>query len=98
MSCAAKSVSVRIRLRVMLWSLVMGSGCAAAGRADEPAAKAGDDAREVIVRAAAEYELFLGPDRRKLEMQKEPVLRWPNPTRETPEGATFVWTRDGRPE
>jgi hypothetical protein len=31
-------------------------------------------------------------------MQKEPVLRWPNPTREVPEGATFVWTLDGRPE
>jgi hypothetical protein len=31
-------------------------------------------------------------------MQQEPVLRWPNPTRETPEGATFIWTLDGRPE
>lgn len=66
--------------------------------ADEPAAQAGADSREAIDRAADEYQLFLGADRVPLEMQKEPVLRWPNPTRETPEGATFVWTHAGRPE
>ncbi|HJT33036.1 MAG TPA: hypothetical protein VJ783_13425 [Pirellulales bacterium] len=66
--------------------------------ADEPAAPASVDAREAIDRVAAGYQLFLGPDRLPLEMQKEPVLRWPNPTRETPEGATFVWTHQGRPE
>ncbi len=69
-----------------------------AGLADEAAPPSGDDAREAIVRIARGYKLFLGPDRRPLEMQQEPVLRWPNPTRETPEGATFIWTLDGRPE
>jgi hypothetical protein len=72
--------------------------CALACLADDAAAPSGDEAREAIVRIARGYKLFLGPDRRPLEMQQEPVLRWPNPTRETPEGATFIWTLDGRPE
>jgi hypothetical protein len=51
----------------------------------------------VIVRLAKGYKLFAGGDRVPLEMVPEPVLRWPNPTREVPERATFVWTLDGRP-
>jgi hypothetical protein len=71
------------------WSLV--------SSAEDPAKTSEDDLREILG-AAERYELFLGPDRRRLQFQREPVLRWPNPTRETPEGATFVWTLDGRPE
>jgi hypothetical protein len=67
-----------------------------ADAADEPTAKEGVDSREVIARLAGDYRLFLGPDRVPLEMQQ--VLRWPNPRRETPDGATLVWIRDGRPE
>lgn len=72
--------------------------CAAfADAAEEPAKPPVDDLREI--RSAAErYELFLGSDRRRLAFEREPVLTWPNPTRETPEGATFIWTLDGRPE
>jgi hypothetical protein len=66
-----------------------------AGSAEEPPASE-DNSREVITRLAGEYRLFLGPDRVPLEMEQ--VLRWPNPRRATPDGATFVWTRDGRPE
>jgi hypothetical protein len=68
------------------------------GAADESAAPEDVDSRQVIDRLAGEYRLFLGPERVPLEMQKEPVLRWPNARRETPEGATFLWTRNGRPE
>jgi hypothetical protein len=69
-----------------------------ASRADEAQPSPNDDSREEVVRIARGYKLFLGPERRPLEMQQEPVLRWPNPTRETREGATFIWTLDGRPE
>jgi len=65
---------------------------------DDAPAQPGNEAREAIVRAARGYQLYLGPERRALEMQPEPVLRWPNAVRGTPEGATFVWTLDGRPE
>jgi hypothetical protein len=57
-----------------------------------------DEGRESVVLAAREYKLFLGPERLELQMEKEPVLRWPNATRKTSDGATFVWTRNGRPE
>jgi hypothetical protein len=77
----------------------------ASALADEPAAKADEpvesdagNVRESIVLAARQYKLFLGKDRLELEMEEEPVLLWPNPTRKTSDGATFVWTRDGRPE
>jgi hypothetical protein len=69
-----------------------------AGADEEPGTPPEVDSRQVIARLAGDYRLFLGPDRIPLEMQKEPVLRWPNPTREVPEGATFVWTLNGRPE
>src|SRR5262245_33663697 len=94
-------------LRSLAWCGLIGAGCVAAGMADETAdaAKANgagqaadDEARQAIVRVARDYELFAGADRRRLVMEAEPVLRWPNPTRETPEGATFIWTLDGRPE
>jgi hypothetical protein len=67
------------------------------GHAEEPAKPSANDLREILG-AAERYELFLGSDSRRLQFQREPVLRWPNPTRETPEGATFIWTLDGRPE
>ena len=78
--------------------LTLGTTWALVSRSDDAAAPAGDAACEAVVRIARGYKLFLGPGRRPLEMQPEPVLRWPNPTREVPEGATFIWTLDGRPE
>src|SRR5579863_6525238 len=65
---------------------------------DDAPAQAASEARDAIVRAARGYQLSLGHEQRPLEMQPEPVLRWPNAVRGTPEGATFVWTLDGRPE
>lgn len=59
--------------------------------------EADEEARQEIVRIAKGYDLFAGSDRRPLVMQDEPALRWPNPTRDTRDGATFIWTLDGRP-
>lgn len=56
----------------------------------------GTRSRAAIDQAADGYQLFMGRDRTPLT--KEPVLRWLNATRATPEGATFVWTHEGRPE
>jgi hypothetical protein len=60
-------------------------------------AEADEEARQEIVRIAKAYELIAGSNRQPLVMQDEPALRWPNPTRETRDGATFIWTLDGRP-
>jgi hypothetical protein len=96
----SRSIGARVRTGLSLVLIAL-SRCAWA--AGEPPTKAGEsiatdanEDRESIVLAAREYKLFLGKDRLALDM--EPVLRWPNATRGTPEGATFVWTRDGRPE
>lgn len=57
-----------------------------------------DSYRQAITKVADAEHFFLGPDRIPLKFEREPVLRWPNPTRGIPDGATFVWTLDGRPE
>src|SRR5262245_5768402 len=66
---------------------------ASAQQATPPREK--DESREKLVRVAESFSLSVAGNALKLEV--EPVLRWPNPTRETADGATFVWTRDGRP-
>jgi hypothetical protein len=92
------------RLRAVIGMLVVGACCAAVALPAEPPPEktpeqqADDEARQAIVDIAKEYRLFAGPDRIPLVMQEEPVIRWPNPTREVRDGATFVWTRDSRPQ
>src|SRR5262249_4828875 len=54
--------------------------------------------RDRIARAAQRFQVFGGPDKGQLHLEQAPVLRWPNPTRATTDGATFVWTHKGRPE
>jgi len=88
----------RKRVSVLVCIALSFSGVPHARGEDKDRASADDESRDAIVRAARGYKLFLGPDRRPLEMQPEPVLRWPNAVRGTKEGATFVWTLDGRPE
>ena len=63
--------------------------------ADSPAET---ESRKTITGIAEAYQLYLGDDRVSLSMEREPVLRWPNLTRDSPDGATFLWTLDGRPE
>jgi len=71
---------------------------AGVGIGDEPPGETGDDSRKTLERITKGYQLFHGANGAPLEMESEPVLRWPNSTRDTHEGATFVWTLDGRPE
>jgi hypothetical protein len=94
-SIAAQKVLLSV---AMLWVAVVCCFPAGACAADKPAKAESDPSRETLDRIVKGYELFLGSDAKPLEMQAEPVLRWPNSTRDTHEGATFVWVRDGRPE
>jgi hypothetical protein len=82
----------------ILWAPAVWIGLTWVGVGSQAVRGAEDDLREVIVRLAKGYQLFMGTDRVPLEMQPEPVLRWPNSTRDTHDGATFVWTVNGRPE
>jgi hypothetical protein len=66
---------------------------ASAQEATPPPAK--DESLKKIVRIADSFSLSVAS--KALKLETAPVLRWPNPTRETPNGATFVWTLDGRP-
>ena len=45
---------------------------------------------ELMKKAAAEYEIYLGSDRQdKLSLRAEPILRWSNPVRVTQDGSVF---------
>jgi len=90
----------RIISAVWIVLLVRTAGPAERLRAadNERPSPADADSRERVTRIAEGYQLFMGDDRVPLSMEREPVLRWPNQTRDTPDGATFIWTLDGRPE
>ena len=65
-------------------------------RAQETTPAPGNDESHMkIVRVADSFSLSVAG--KTLKLKTAPVLKWPNPTRETPDGATFVWTLDGRP-
>ena len=53
----------------------------------------------VYVREASDYSIAVEPAPKKaLELKKEPVFEWSNPTRQgLQQGVVFVWLRDGRP-
>jgi hypothetical protein len=54
-------------------------------------------ALRLTLAAAAEYEFRIGEKEKPLELHREPVLKWSNPTQGEVHGNVFVWTRDGRP-
>lgn len=93
---------MRSMLGVIAWFAIAHSLLSMLAADDETqpaeAEKRAADARETVRRIAEGYQLFLGDDRAALSIEREPVLRWPNQTRDTSEGATFLWTLDGRPE
>lgn len=71
--------------------------------ADEP--DEGDDTKEAnkaklqeVIKAFDNLEITIGDDPEPLKFNKTPVLRWPNLTRGTIVGGTFIWTKDERPE
>lgn len=82
-------------VRALVLALAIGSLQGVVRAADEP--EASEDLRAILT-AAQRYELTLGPGKKPLQFEREPVLRWPNATRDTPAGGTFVWTLEGRPE
>lgn len=85
---------------VLLAACALGVSATCAVLADEPGEPAkppADRSAQTIVGMAKSCKLFTGPQRIPLELRAEPVLRWPNARRDTPDGATFVWTLDRRP-
>jgi hypothetical protein len=94
----SRAVAARVVLLSALWVTTLCCGLVPVGAEDKPAKAEPDPSRETLDRIVKGFELFLGADAKPLEMQAEPVLRWPNSTRDTHEGATFVWSREGRPE
>jgi hypothetical protein len=53
----------------------------------------------IYVKEAEGYSLAVASaPKKKLELKKEPIFEWSNPTRDGVQmGAVFVWLRDGRP-
>jgi hypothetical protein len=83
-------------------SLLIWTALALAGQApgeDKPPPPASAKALEAFKAEAAEYVVRLASRQsEKLEVEKEPVLRWDNPARTGEDGAMFIWTLGGRPE
>lgn len=71
---------------------------AAGARADEPPAETDprDEQFEVLTQQVSEYSLTAADSETPFELLSEPVLRWTNPLRDVPDGAVFLWTREGR--
>jgi hypothetical protein len=69
-------------------------------RADRAAKAKGRQLLELHAADAASYSIFRDVDRtQKVELKREPVYRWTNPTRSGgQEGEVYVWTSRGRPE
>ncbi|HJT30455.1 MAG TPA: hypothetical protein VJ783_00205 [Pirellulales bacterium] len=74
-------------------------------RADQPGgdAAAADKVPEgkstlhrMLDKSAGKYSLYAGADRQK-PLKLRCVLRWANLTRGSADGATYIWTRNGRP-
>lgn len=65
-----------------------------------PARSKGQRLLELHVDDAASYAIYRDPGRRqKLDLRREPIYRWTNPTRVGGQvGEVFVWTYRGRPE
>jgi hypothetical protein len=79
----------------------LGQGPVAVQAPGGQAAKArSEQLRELHTGDAASFAVFRDPGRtQKLELKREPIYRWTNPTRVGgQEGDVFVWTYRGRPE
>ena len=53
---------------------------------------------KMALEVVTEYEVTQGKDPAKLVLQKEPILRWSNPSAGSVYGDVYVWTSQGRPE
>lgn len=78
--------------------------CAAEGPTGRAGQPGGDDKvpdgkatlHRMLDESAAKYTLYPDADRQK-PLKLRCVLRWANVTRGSADGATYIWTRDGRP-
>lgn len=78
-------------------SLVVAAPGRAQGPADPPANRENiATALRLAQAAAAEYDIALAGGER-LELVREPVLRWSNPVVGEIHGNVYLWVRDGRP-
>lgn len=96
------------RLAAWLTALLVGILCAARapiGRADQPGGDAASDDKvpegkstlhRMLDESAAKYTLYADADRQN-SLKLRCVLRWANVTRGSADGATYIWTRNGRP-
>lgn len=71
----------------------------AAGAPDEATDALAKKMLPVYVAEATDYSIAVASDPKKsLELKKEPVFEWSNPTRQgLQQGVVFLWLRDGRP-
>ena len=74
------------------WASAQTDASGAAG----DAAEAKSQRLELMKDAARRYEI-VSDDGTEYPLREEPILRWSNPIRKTPDGAVFLWTDDGRP-
>jgi hypothetical protein len=67
--------------------------------ADDPVEALAKKMLPVYVKEASDYTIVAASAPTKpLELKKEPVFEWSNPTREgLQQGVVFIWLRDGRP-
>ena len=67
--------------------------------ADDPTDALSKKMLPIYVKEAAEYSLAIESAPKKvLELKKDPVFEWLNPTRDKGQhGMVFLWLRDGRP-
>jgi hypothetical protein len=69
--------------------------------AEEPTETLAKKMRPVYVKEASDYSIAVetaAKMRKELELKKEPVFEWSNPTREgVQQGVVFLWLNDGRP-
>ncbi len=97
----ARTLSTTIALGVILGLASRGSSARQDGPATAKDAKArGERLLALHEGDAATYAIYRDPDRmQKLELRREPIYRWTNPTRVGgQEGDVFLWTYKGRPE
>jgi hypothetical protein len=67
--------------------------------ADEPVETLAKTMLPIYVKEASEYSIAVeSAPKKELELKKEPVFEWSNPTRNGgQQGVVFLWLRDGRP-
>jgi hypothetical protein len=80
-----------------LWIAVAGTAAAQEAQPTPSADKVDSFDRQAIDRAIKDLKVYLDNGKTK-GLKPHTVLRWPNPVRGCVEGATAIWTYEGRPQ